>query len=71
MVHNVISYLQHSLNMVSSGIIVLAFSFIVIGMDEYVIKSWRQKHWEKLAASGDQEKIELLRMAKAAHVVDE
>lgn len=58
-------------DMLSSVITVVAFSFIVIGLDEYVIKPWRQKHWEKLAASGDQEKIELLRMAKAAHVVDE
>lgn len=61
---------QH-LNMLNSTIIVLGFSFIVIGMDEYIVKSWRQKHWEKLAAAGDPEKIELLRMAKEAHVVDE
>jgi len=59
------------LDMTSSTIIVVGFSFIVIAMDEYVIKAWRQKHWEKLAAAGDKEKIELLRMAKAAHVVDE
>ena len=43
----------------------------VVFMDEYLVKPWRQKHWEKLAASGDAEKIELLRMAKSAHVVDE
>jgi hypothetical protein len=59
------------LGMWSSTIIVVVFSFIVIGMDEYIIKTWRQKHWEKLAAAGDPEKIELLRMAKSAHVVDE
>jgi hypothetical protein len=59
------------LNMESSVIIVVAFSFLVIGMDEYIIKGWRQRHWEKLAAAGDPEKIELLRMAKSAHVVDE
>jgi hypothetical protein len=66
-----IFWMQHNLNMVNSAIIVVGFSFLVIAMDEYVIKEWRQKHWEKLAASGDQEKIDLLRMAKAAHVVDE
>jgi hypothetical protein len=59
------------LNMLNSAIIVIAFSFIVIGMDEYIVKTWRQKHWEKLAAAGDPEKIELLRLAKSAHVVDE
>jgi hypothetical protein len=66
-----IFWMQHNLNMWNSAIIVVGFSFLVIAMDEYVIKEWRQKHWEKLAASGDQEKIDLLRMAKAAHVVDE
>jgi hypothetical protein len=71
MIHSVVEYLQHSLNMTNSVVIVLGFSFIVIGLDEYVIKQWRIRHWEKLAASGDVEKIELLRMAKAAHVVDE
>lgn len=59
------------LDMLNSTIIVVVFSFIVVGMDEFIIKSWRQKHWEKLAAAGDPEKIELLRMAKNAHVVDE
>ncbi len=59
------------LDMWSSTIIVVVFSFIVIGMDEYIIKTWRQKHWEKLAAAGDPEKIELLRLAKGAQVVDE
>jgi hypothetical protein len=68
---SLLHYLQHELGMWSSTAIVVVFSFIVIGMDEFIIKQWRQKHWEKLAASGDQEKIELLRLAKAAHVVDE
>jgi hypothetical protein len=68
---DVIFWMQHNLNMWNSTIIVVGFSFVVIAMDEYVIKPWRQKHWEKLAASGDQEKIDLLRMAKSAHVVDE
>lgn len=59
------------LDMWSSTIIVTAFSFIVVGMDEYIVKPWREKHWEKLAAAGDPEKIELLRLAKSAKVVDE
>jgi hypothetical protein len=63
--------MNFELDMWSSAIIVTLFSFVVIGMDEYIIKSWRQKHWEKLAAAGDPEKIELLRLAKSAHVVDE
>lgn len=61
----------YDLDMTSSTIIVLAFSFIVIGLDEWVIKAWRIKHWEKLAAAGDPEKIELLALAKNAHPVDE
>jgi len=61
---------QH-LDMVNSTIIVVGFSFFVVGLDEFVVKQWRQKHWEKLAAAGDKEKIELLAAAKAAHVVDE
>ena len=71
MLHQAIVWMQSELNMYTSAIIVLGFSFIVVGMDEFIIKSWRQRHWEKLAAAGDPEKIELLRMAKAAHVVDE
>lgn len=59
------------LNMTNSTVIVVVFSFIVVAMDEFIIKQWRQKHWEKLAAAGDKEKIELLAAAKAAHVVDE
>jgi hypothetical protein len=59
------------LNMVSSAVIVFGFSIFVILLDEWVIKAWRVKHWEKLAAAGDQEKIELLRIAKSAHAVDE
>lgn len=59
------------LNMLNSSLIVFGFSIFVILLDEWVIKAWRTKHWEKLAAAGDQEKIELLRIAKSAHVVDE
>ena len=39
--------------------------------DEYVVKPWRHKKWERKAASGDKEAQELLRMAASAHVDDE
>lgn len=55
----------------SSIIIVTVFSFVVIGLDEYVVKPWREKKWERLAASGDKEAQELLRIAKSAKVSEE
>jgi len=55
----------------SSVIIVVAFSFLVIGLDEYVVKPWRQKKWERLAASGNKEAQELLALAKSAKVTEE
>jgi hypothetical protein len=63
--------MDFELNMLNSSIIVIGFSFFVIAMDEYVVKAWRDKHWEKLAASGDEQKAELLRIARSAKVVDE
>lgn len=59
------------LDMTNSTIIVVVFSFALIFMDEYVVKSWREKKWEKMAASGDKQKAELLRLAKSAKVVEE
>jgi hypothetical protein len=59
------------LGLYNSIAIVLGFSFLVIGLDEYVAKPWRHKHWEKRAASGDREAAELLRIARSAKVVDE
>ena len=55
----------------SSIIICVVFSFVVIFLDEYVLKPWRQRRWEHEAASGNKEKQELLRIARSAHVVDE
>ncbi len=60
-----------TLNLWTSAAIVLGFSFLVVGLDEYVAKPWRRKHWERLAASGDKEAQEMLRIARSAHVVDE
>ena len=59
------------LGMWSSIIIVTLFSFFVIFLDEYVVKPWREKKWQRLAASGDKEAQELLRLAKSAKVSEE
>ena len=63
--------LQLGLGLWSSVIIVLGFSFFVIALDEYVMKPWRHRRWERRAASGDEEAAELLRVARSAKVVDE
>lgn len=55
----------------SSMIIVIGFSFLVVFLDEYVLKPWRNKKWERQAASGDKESQELIRLARSAKVVDE
>ena len=59
------------LNIWNSVAIVLGFSFLVVFLDEYVLKPMRERHWEKQAASGDKEKQELLRLARSAKVVEE
>lgn len=55
----------------SSILIVTGFSFLVIFLDEYVVKPWRERKWQRLAASGDKEAQELLAIAKSAKVQDE
>ena len=55
----------------NSVAIVLGFSFLVVFLDEYVLKPWRHRKWEREAASGDKQSQELLRLAKSAKVVDE
>lgn len=59
------------LGLYNSIAIVLGFSFLVVGLDEYVAKPWRRKRWERRAASGDREAQELLKLARSAKVVDE
>jgi hypothetical protein len=59
------------LTMISSIIIVTVFSFVVIFLDEYVVKPWRERKWQRLAASGDKEAQEMLRLAKSAKVSEE
>ncbi|MFI5394482.1 MAG: hypothetical protein ACHQ9S_03020 [Candidatus Binatia bacterium] len=51
--------------------IVLGFSFLVVFLDEYVVKPRRHKKWEREAASGNERAKELLRMARSAKVSDE
>ena len=36
-----------------------------------MLKPWREKRWEKQAASGDKDKQELLKLARSAKVVEE
>jgi len=59
------------LNMWNSVAIVLGFSFLVVFLDEYIVKPWRHKKWEKQAASGDKQAQELLKMARSAKVSEE
>ena len=59
------------LDLYNSIAIVLGFSFVVVLLDEYVVKPWRHKKWERKAASGDKEAAELLRMARSAKVSEE
>lgn len=59
------------LTLQSSIVIVVGFSLLVIVLDEYIVKPWRQKRWERQAASGDSQAQELLKMARSAKVSDE
>jgi hypothetical protein len=59
------------LGMWNSIAIVLGFSFVVIFLDEYVVKPWRHRKWERKAASGDKEAQRLLDMARSAKVSEE
>ena len=55
----------------SSVVIIVVFSIVFVLLDEYVAKPWREKKWERQAASGDKEKAELLRLARSAKVSEE
>jgi hypothetical protein len=59
------------LEMWSSVVIVTIFSFLVIFLDGYVVKPWRERKWKRRAESGDKEAQELLRIAKSAKVSEE
>jgi|APFre7841882654_1041346.scaffolds.fasta_scaffold103301_2 hypothetical protein len=59
------------LNMYISIAIMLGFSLFVIFLDEYVVRPWREKKWEREAASGDKRAQELLKMARSAKVKEE
>lgn len=60
-----------TLNMWNSIVIVLGFSLLVVFLDEYIVKPWRQRKWERKAASGDPEAQQLLKMARSAKVSEE
>jgi hypothetical protein len=51
--------------------IVVGFSLLIVFLDEWVVKPWRHRKWERQAASGDRRAAELLKMARSAKVVDE
>jgi hypothetical protein len=59
------------LTMWNSILIVLGFSLLVVFLDEYIVKPWRHKTWERKAASGDPEAQQLLKMARSAKVSEE
>ncbi len=59
------------LNLWNSILVVLGFSVLVIVLDEYVVKPWRQRKWERRAAGGDGQAQKLLQMARSAKVSDE
>jgi hypothetical protein len=60
-----------TLGLYNSVAIVLGFSFFVVFLDEYVVKPWRHRKWERKAASGDKHAEEMLRMARSAKVSEE
>jgi hypothetical protein len=59
------------LNLYSSIAIMLGFSLLVVFLDEYVVRRWREKKWEREAATGDKRAQELLKMARSAKVTEE
>jgi hypothetical protein len=59
------------LNLYSTIGIVLGFSLLVVFLDEVVVRRWREKKWERQAASGDERARELLKMARSAKVSEE
>jgi len=63
--------MHFELNLWTSAGIVLGFSLLIVVVDEFVVKPWREKSWEKKAAAGDPEARELLRLAGSAKVFDE
>ena len=59
------------LNLYSTVAIVLGFSLLVVFLDEVVVRRWREKKWEREAASGDKRAQELLKMARSAKIKEE
>jgi hypothetical protein len=59
------------LNLWTSAGIMIGFSLLIVVLDEFVARPWRDKKWKKRAASGDPEAQELLRIAASAKVYEE
>ena len=59
------------LNLWTSAGIMIGFSLLIVVLDEFVARPWREKKWEKRAARGDPEAKELLRIAGSAKVYEE
>ena len=59
------------LNLWTSAAIMVGFSLLIVVLDEFVARPWRERKWERKAASGDAEAKELLRIAGSAKVYDE
>ena len=51
--------------------IVLGFSALVVFLDACVVKPWRMRKWQRLAASGDEEMRALLRRTASVPVSEE
>jgi len=59
------------LNLWNSSVIIVLFSLLIVVLDEFVARRWRERKWERKAANGDPEARELLRIAGSAKVYDE
>ncbi len=55
----------------SSVAIVLLFSVLLVVFDEYVVRPWRRRRWERRAERGDETARELLEIARRVRVQEE
>jgi len=60
--------MEFELDLYTSAGIIVGFSLLIVILDEFVAKPWREKKWKKQAANGDPEAQELLRIASSAMV---
>ena len=55
----------------SSMAIGLGFSALIVCVDACVVKRWRRRKWQRLAASGDEQMRALLRRTASVPVSEE